>query len=88
MKQTVNILVVEDNEYYNSDSDNSDSFDTSETEHTETEQTETQTKTRKIKKNTKISSNELDYYKNLLKKGGFKFDDDKEVIMTKEQYIL
>lgn len=83
---------LEDNEYYNSDSNNeaSESFDTSDIDHTETEHTdtETQTKTRKIKKKTKISSNELDYYKNLLKKGGFKFDDDKEVIMIKEQYIL
>jgi hypothetical protein len=85
---------LEDNEYYNSDSDSdeeSDSFDTSNIEHTETEQTETETqtktKTRKLKKKTKISSNEMDYYKNLLKKGGFKFDDDKEVIMIKEKYI-
>jgi len=88
---------LEDNEYYNSDSDsdsdNNNDSNKSQTEHTDTEhtdtetQTETQTKTRK-KKKTKISSNELDYYKNLLKKGGFKFDDDKEVKMIKEQYIL
>jgi hypothetical protein len=88
---------LEDNEYYNSDSDsdsdddsfdNTSDIDNTETEHTDTEtQTHTQTKTRKIKKKTKISSNELDYYKNLLKKGGFKFDDDKEVIMIKEKYI-
>jgi hypothetical protein len=36
---------------------------------------------------TEISLFEMDYYKNLLKKDGFKFDDDKEVIMNKEAYI-
>lgn len=37
--------------------------------------------------NDKVTLNEMDYYKNLLKKDGFKFDDDKNVIMTKEKYI-
>ena len=81
--ENMNESELEDNEYYNSDEDEqSDSVENSETE---TEHTHTHT--RKTKKKTKISSNELDYYKNLLKKGGFKFDDDKEVIMIKEKYI-
>lgn len=41
---------------------------------------------KKVEKN-KINVNELDYFKNLLKKDGFKFDDDKLVIMRKEEYI-
>jgi hypothetical protein len=37
--------------------------------------------------NDQVTLNEMDYYKNLLKKDGFKFDDDKNVIMMKEKYI-
>mgnify|MGYP000692190924 CR=1 FL=1 len=77
------------NEYYNSDDEVSNASGESDTQQSEqSEQTGiTEQTDHKIKKKTKISSEEFDYYKNLLKKGGFKFDDDKDVIMTRESYI-
>lgn len=82
------ISELEDDEYYNSEDEKLSDHDHDHDNETETH-TETQTETHRLKKKkTKISSNELDYYKNLLKQGGYKFDDDKEVIMIKEEYIL
>jgi len=83
------ISELEDDEYYNSEDEKLSDHDHDNDNDNETEtQTEIQTETHRKKKKTKISSNELDYYKNLLKQGGYKFDDDKEVIMIKEEYII
>jgi hypothetical protein len=35
-----------------------------------------------------IANKEFDYYKNLLKQNGFNFDEDKLVIMQREQYLI
>jgi len=80
---------VDDNEYYKDT--NSDSEDDTNTEH-KTEKTDNKTKTtktkgKKKKKNIEASSNEIDYYKTLLKQNGFKFDDDKCVQIKVESYI-
>ena len=74
-----------DNEYYNSDNDSLNEFEVEKTD------TNTNTQTKKCKsknKKIKITSNEFYYYKNLLRKNGVKFDDDKEVIMINEEYII
>lgn len=83
---------VDDDEYYKDT--NSDSDDDANTEHKteKTERTDNKTKTTKTKgkkkrKDIEASSNEIDYYKNLLKHNGFKFDDDKEVQIRVEAYI-
>jgi hypothetical protein len=83
---------VDDDEYYKDT--NSDSEDDTNTEH-KTEKTErtdnrtktTKTKGKKKKKDVEASSNEIDYYKSLLKQSGFKFDDDKCVQIRVESYI-
>ena len=89
---------VDDDEYYKDSDDDSD-IDTTNDKTDKTEKSEKTTKTgktvksknKKKKKNQKesveASSFELDYYKQLLKQSGFKFDDDKLVIMKKEEYI-
>jgi hypothetical protein len=86
---------VDDDEYYK-DSNSEDTSTEHKTEKTErTEKTEktdnktktTKTKTKKKKKAVEASSQEVDYYKNLLKQSGFKFDDDKGVQIKMEDYI-
>lgn len=78
-----------DNDNDNDNNNENDSFKNSDIDNTEIEHSvKIKKKIRKDKKKPQISIDELDYYKNLLKKGGFKFDDDKEVIMIKEEYIL
>lgn len=85
---------VDDDEYYKDT--NSDSDDDTHTEHKteKTERTDNKTKTtktknknKKKKKDVEASSNEIDYYKTLLKQSGFKFDDDKGVEIKVESYI-
>jgi hypothetical protein len=87
---------VDDDEYYKDT--NSDSDDDTHTEHKteKTERTDNKTKTtrtknknknKKKKKDIEASSNEVDYYKTLLKQSGFKFDDDKGVEIKVESYI-
>lgn len=83
---------VDDDEYYKDT--NSDSEDDTNTEHKteKTERTDNKTKTTKTKgkrkkKDVEASSNEIDYYKSLLKQSGFKFDDDKGVQIRVEAYI-
>lgn len=79
---------IYDDEYYKYN--DSDSELNTETE--KSERTENKTKSVKINKKKKeqdieASSNEIDYYKSLLKQNGFKFDDDKNVQIKIEEYI-
>lgn len=77
-----------DDEYYKYN--DSDSELNTETE--KSERTDNRTKCVKLNKKKKdqdveASSNEIDYYKSLLKQNGFKFDDDKNVQIKIEEYI-
>lgn len=85
---------IDDNEYYK---DSSSDIETNDMKTDKTERSEKTTRTNKTKKtkNTKnkksnktneASSNEIDYYKQLLKQNGFMFREDK-VILKVEEYI-
>lgn len=73
---------IDPDEYY----DDSSSVD-SETESITDLKTDRTDKKTKKKTDSQISSVQLDYYKKLLKQTGFKFDEDKHVIVQKEAYI-
>lgn len=79
---------IDDDEYYkdsNSDNETTTEHKTDKSEG-RSKTTKTKHKTKK-KKNIEASSNEIDYYKSLLKQSGFKFDDDKCVQIKMEEYI-
>jgi hypothetical protein len=84
-----------DDEYYkDSNSDIETENKTEKTDKSErTERTENKTRTiktgkhKKKRKDVAASYQEVDYYKSLLKKSGFKFDDDKCVQIKLEVYI-
>lgn len=86
---------IDDNEYYK---DSSSDVETNDMKTDKTERSEKTTRTNKTKKtkNTKkkksdktneASSNEIDYYKQLLKQNGFVFREDK-VTLKIEEYIV
>ena len=80
---------IDDDEYYK-DSEYDEETHDCKTEKTDKSEKTTKTKKSKKKKKTKTheaSSNEIDYYKQLLKQNGFAFKDDK-VIIKKEEYIV
>ena len=78
-------------EYYDDDFERSDEFDgteDNEISNYDYESCETKSKKKNNKrKNIEISSNEIDYYKNLLKQSGFKFDEYKSIKIKMEDYI-
>lgn len=85
-----------DDEYYkdsNSDRETENKTDNKTDKSEKTERTENKTRTtktgrhKKKRKDVAASSQELDYYKSLLKKSGFTFDDDKCVQIKLETYI-
>ena len=84
---------MNDDEYYkdtNSDTESNTDCKTDKSDKTEKTENKTRTKTSKHKKKRRdlaASSQEIDYYKCLLKKSGFKFDDDKCVQIKLEAYI-
>jgi hypothetical protein len=86
---------IDDNEYYK---DSSSDVETNDMKTDKTERSEKTTKTNKTKKtkHTKkkksektnaASSNEIDYYKQLLKQNGYVFREDK-IILNREEYIV
>lgn len=86
---------IDDDEYYK---DSSSDVETNDNKTEKTDRTEKTTKTNKTKKTKtkkskkddkthEASSNELDYYKSLLKQNGFLFQDDK-IALKKEEYII
>ena len=77
---------MDDDEYYKDKDTNSDIESNIEYKTDKTEITKTG-KHKKKRKDLAASSQEIDYYKSLLKKSGFKFDDDKYVQIKLESYI-
>jgi hypothetical protein len=80
---------VGDDEYYKditTDTETNTEYKTEKTDRTENK-TKATKKGRKKRKDLEASSHEIDYYKNLLKMSGFKFDDDKCVVIKLEEYI-
>jgi hypothetical protein len=80
-------MMGEDEYYKDTNSDTESEFN--KTDKTDKSDNKTTTKTTKNKKKKlkEASSNEIDYYKTLLKQNGFKFDDDKSVRIQREEYI-
>lgn len=80
---------VGDDEYYkdtNTDTETNTEYKTEKTDRTDNK-TKTTKKGKKKRKDLEASSHEIDYYKTLLKMSGFKFDDDKCVLIKLEEYI-
>lgn len=85
---------IDDDEYYK---DSSSDVETTDMKTDKTERSEKTTKTNKTKKTktkkkksdktNEASSNEIDYYKQILKQSGFVFKEDK-IILKKEDYII
>ena len=74
---------VDVDEYYKEDiQSDSESIETDH-DHDDTENTETKTDMKNKLKN----AVDLDFYKNLLKQTGFKFDDDKDILIKPQAYI-
>jgi hypothetical protein len=81
-------------EYYSDDNEQLDEIEKSEIERRNSSSCdyESYCDTKSIKKSRKksciqVSSSEIDYYKNLLKQSGFKFDEYKSIKIKKEDYI-